>query len=485
MQASETAIKTIKDLLASIEKEIGGPGRPEFRVGQDNIRVLALVIEKDPKNVAKLYDALKDKATAEMALILNGVDATQSQQKIIEKADNIVARYLQDLGLPFYSMETIFVPNKIMPPGFAGLYSNFYRKAIFPESSSGRELLHSTIHELMHRNSANFFSTKRLNEGMTEYLTLKLMMVKEGYADISPETILKYYKTLENPEYLFDVTTIGLLIKKIGEASLLDAYFKDNYALIERRLGASTWREIEKIACESENLMNVKGDQFPQRISEILRHLVSDVLPSLSVSKEEAVRIHAENIKYTPNIPEKTILCHIITDSILPDGQRNILKTLEKDMRDNSYSEKVVSLSNTDPTDFIKEISVLMARERGLYKDYTVKFDIACPSTGLVTAILNSSLGVKALAFEPCKEDAQLEGIIMALRALGSDNLDSLQRAFEFLSGNKMDLTKLGITSIDEFARRIVFILPTAKEIDYEDSRRLNDIIRANIKTAA
>ena len=204
-----------------------------------------------------------------------------------------------------------------------------------------------------------------------------------------------------------------------------------------------------------------------------------------STDKAEAARIHTENLKYTPTIPEKTILCHIITDSILPDGQRNVLQMLEQDMRDNSYAEKVVCLSNTNPADFIKEVRTLMARQRELYKDYTVKFDVACPSTDLVVAILNSGLGVKALAFEPCKEDAQLEGIIMALRALGNDNLDSLQKAFEFLSGNKIDLAKLGITSIDEFVKRVAFILPTAKEINYEDRRRLNDIIRENVKTAA
>ncbi len=116
--------------------------------------------------------------------------------------------------------------------------------------------------------------------------------------------------------------------------------------------------------------------------------------------------------------------------------------------------------------------------------EYSI-YEIRCRSLDLVTTILNSELGLKALAFEPCKADAQLEGIIMALRALDMDSLDSLQRAFEFLSGNKLNLAKLGITSIDEFIKKIAFILPTAKEINYEDRRRLNDIIRENIKTAA
>ncbi len=256
-------------------------------------------------------------------------------------------------------------------------------------------------------------------------------------------------------------------------------------------------KSIEEVRLsEGSNTIYIPGiyniEHFPVVISSLTGE-TSQTFSSAEMQKvkafklaiAEATRIHTENLKYTPAIPEKTILCHIITDSILPDEQRNVLQMLEQDMRDSSYAEKVVRLSNTDPADFIKEVSTLMARQRDLYKDYTVKFDVACPSTDLVTTILNSGLGVKALAFEPCKEDAQLEGIIMALRALGSNNLDSLQRAFEFLSGNKLDLEKLGITSIDEFVKRVAFILPTAKEINYEDRRRLNDIIRENIKTAA
>jgi len=154
-------------------------------------------------------------------------------------------------------------------------------------------------------------------------------------------------------------------------------------------------------------------------------------------------------------------------------------------MRNESYSEKVACLSNANPAEFIKEVNGLMARQRELYKDYTVEFDVACPGTELVEAILKSNLGVKALAFEPCKENAQVEGIILALRALRAGSLNSLRRAFEFLAKRKLSREELLITNIDEFVKRITFILPAARGMNYDDDRRLNDIIRENIRTAA
>lgn len=188
-----------------------------------------------------------------------------------------------------------------------------------------------------------------------------------------------------------------------------------------------------------------------------------------------------------PTIPEKTILCHIIVDSILPEGQRAMLKTLEKNMRDESYSEKVASLTVNKPDKFIDQLRALMAKQRELYKDYTVNFDAACPNTDLVTAILGSNLGIKALAFEPCKEAdaAQVEGIILALRALNSGNIETLREAFKTLAGKELPLELSGISDINELIKRITFILPAAKVIDYSRIRRLNEIIRKNIEAAA
>ena len=118
-----------------------------------------------------------------------------------------------------------------------------------------------------------------------------------------------------------------------------------------------------------------------------------------------------------------------------------------------------------------------------------VQFDVACSDTGLVNAILERQVGIKeALAFEPCKTEfnlVQVEGIILALRALHSGNIEKLKSVFIFLGGNKLSPEQLAITDIDIFIRTVSFILPAAKIEDYNKRRELNDLIATNIKQAA
>ncbi|MFA5499878.1 MAG: hypothetical protein WC404_02235, partial [Candidatus Omnitrophota bacterium] len=212
--------------------------------------------------------------------------------------------------------------------------------------------------------------------------------------------------------------------------------------------------------------------------------------PVFVSSKNEADRIHARNLEYTPAIPQKTILCHIITDSILPDSQRNMLKLLEKNMRSNDYNEKIVSFSASDPENFMDELKALMARQKEEYKDHTVEFDVACPNIDLVRAILKSDLGIRALAFEAQKDAeinalVQLESIMLALRALHSGKIESLRQAFRIVTGTELSSELGNIEDIDTLAISILFILPVSKTIDYNENRRLNDIIRKNIEVAA
>lgn len=212
--------------------------------------------------------------------------------------------------------------------------------------------------------------------------------------------------------------------------------------------------------------------------------------PFFEAAKNESDRIHGKNLEYTPAISQKTILCHIVTDSILPESQRNTLKLLEKNMRKGDYNEKIVSFSVDDPADFIDELKALMARQREEYKDYTVEFDVACPSTDVVRAVLKSDLGVKALAFEAQKDaeinaTIQLESIMLALRAMHSGKIENLRQAFKIVTGADLPQEMGSIEDIDNFAISILFVLPASKVLDYNENRRLNDIIRKNIETAA
>lgn len=234
-------------------------------------------------------------------------------------------------------------------------------------------------------------------------------------------------------------------------------------------------------------------------LSKTVQELAPDGLSersadSIAAARAEADRVHAANLSYTPNIPDKTILCHIVADSILPDAQKGVLNALEIAMREKSYSEKIVALRVDSSKDFIREVMDTIKRVEDYYraeygeeyKNYTFKFDIACPAAdGLVERVRNE-LYIPALAFSRKEGDIiQVEGIMLALRALGSGEIDKLRAAFKFINGEELPPELLKIDDINELARRIIFILPSARAVNYEEIKELNDIIRKNIETAA
>jgi len=220
---------------------------------------------------------------------------------------------------------------------------------------------------------------------------------------------------------------------------------------------------------------------------------------SSSVTTAEAVRIHEEDLKieYMPVIPDKTILCHIVTDSIVPVEQRNILKVkLEQAMdKENRHIERVALLSGAnanDPEAYIRDLESLMQKKSEHYRSmgYTsVRFDVACPSTELVSSILGKNMGVKAIAFEPFKNGefyvVQAEGILLAMRALYSEDIDKLKAAFMTLSKNPLTGEQAAITNIDDFIRAVYFVLPATKIEDSAERRRIHDLIVSNIWQAA
>jgi len=228
-----------------------------------------------------------------------------------------------------------------------------------------------------------------------------------------------------------------------------------------------------------EVILHVFGRNGSRLMAEIEAKLAPDLSPW-----DLTPRLHAENLKFTPTIPGKTIICHIVADSILPAGQRNMLKALEQEMRNKKYSEKVVSLSVKDPgspEDFMKELERIKAREEARYPGYKIRFDVACPGMDLVGRIQAS--GIQALAFskEGDGDIVQVEGIILALRALQTGSIDSLLKAYKFLTGKDL---AAGTHDINELARMILFILPVTK-VDVDQIGKVNRIIEENIKTAA
>ncbi len=244
-------------------------------------------------------------------------------------------------------------------------------------------------------------------------------------------------------------------------------------------------------AVENELNMDARAAEKPDAATAEPAHaaakadLSAEASQGLSAAaKTETTGIHTENLNYTPTIPDKTILCHIVADSILPAGQRNMLKALEQDMRDEKYGEKVVSLSVADsasPEEFMKELERIKAREEARYPGYKVQFDVACPGQGLVEKVQKQ--GMQALAFEKEGDGdiVQVEGVILALRALGTGSINNLLNVYKFLTGREL---APGTNDINELARMMLFVLPVRK-LDANRIGTMNRLIEENIKSAA
>jgi hypothetical protein len=210
------------------------------------------------------------------------------------------------------------------------------------------------------------------------------------------------------------------------------------------------------------------------------------IFVNLGSFEKDAERIHEEDLKLTPTIEDKTMICHIVTDSILPDMQlkEGVLNRLEVKMRDPKFGEKIVALSVKDPNnteEFMAKLSGLKGQIETEYKGYKIQFDVACPKKELVEGI--QKLGMQALAFkrEGEGEIIQIEGIILALRALRAGDIASLLSAYKTITGQDYTTDKI---DINELARMMLFILPVRK-IDVNQLGIINKLIEKNIKEAA
>jgi hypothetical protein len=250
---------------------------------------------------------------------------------------------------------------------------------------------------------------------------------------------------------------------------------------------------------------------------------LQNISANFAAAQAETDRIHNENLhdyrpdKFVPGFTDKTLICHIITDSIVPVEQQQMLKSaVETEMRlraekGEKFQERVVCLSGKnmrDPNEFIEDLQAKIAEKLKEYQalGYTdIRFDVACPDieyddkTTLIGRVLDRGMEIKSndnktrvlkgLAFKPTIEGVdtvtQVEGIIMALRALDTENVDKLKAAFVSLAHRPLSKDELMINDLDTFIRRIPFILPATKMEDLNERKRINDLIATNIKEAA
>lgn len=203
--------------------------------------------------------------------------------------------------------------------------------------------------------------------------------------------------------------------------------------------------------------------------------------------ENEANSIHIENLKFVPDNPEKTLVCHIVTESIVPESQHRMLNSVAEELRKEKYPEKIAVLSadeSISADDFMRKLEEVKGQKwikEYLDKGYTITFDVACHRQDLVQKVQDAGMQALAFSIEGDGGIVQVEGIIMALRALGTRKMDELLKAFRILAGRDASVSAKDVM---ELARRLTFILPL-RRIDTNRIGALNGIIVKNILAAA
>ncbi|MBF0253339.1 MAG: hypothetical protein HQL29_05925 [Candidatus Omnitrophica bacterium] len=294
---------------------------------------------------------------------------------------------------------------------------------------------------------------------------------QRGFKLFSKNTVRAIWKKTKDNSFTFD-TELLLLSKrqKFNIKEIPIAWFDSHDATTFNRMKNMVWSVMALL--EQRKHISNPEDNF-ERVMEI------------------AEIIHEENMKteYVPLLPQKTILCHIISDTIIPH-QSYILGQLEQGMREESFKEKVICLKVKTNRTFAEQVKNRMAEITEYYKseygadfkNYTIKFDIACPDKEKAAEV-REKLGLNALAFTADEKNGvvQVESIILALRALGTGDIEKLIRVYKFLTG---ETPQLITEDINKLAAALIFILPTA-EMQIIEDLKLNGIIKKKIISAA
>lgn len=169
-----------------------------------------------------------------------------------------------------------------------------------------------------------------------------------------------------------------------------------------------------------------------------------------------------------------------------------MVKSIEQKMRGKEYPEKILFMPGVDnetPEGFTARLDKMKSDMRENMKklygeSYNVEFNVACPGSEMVSVV--QANGMRALGFDKkngikTMSVIQVEGIILALRALCTGKAEALVNVYNLLTGEDLEV---GEDDINKLARKLFFTLP-AVEVKGNELKRINDLIEANILNAA
>jgi len=212
----------------------------------------------------------------------------------------------------------------------------------------------------------------------------------------------------------------GFMPSKISEGDC--ACIRSVYVVNNNEIDSQVLIEVTKYLFEKHsNIKTFSGYHFDKEKRWVdIEMNMNTVTKSVINVYHLMEQIHMKNIMFSPIIKKEKMLCHIISDEVIPgESQKKMLQQVEQDMRNSLSQERIVKLEMGLGKSFLESLSLEMEKQRKFYnaKGYTVEFDIAVGDKTKVGMILgDGTIGIdKVLVFESDGGNfIQIEGIIMA-----------------------------------------------------------------------
>ena len=190
------------------------------------------------------------------------LDPTPMQLSAKTNAATATKEYSASIGIPFSEPAVFFIPPENMNrKTTAGFWSEFLGSIFISSKITDSGYLGSIIsHEYFHSNSESRLPYS-LNEGATQYFTIRSLMAQRGIAGNSFMSVMDAAEKIYSQEfgskcpiYHTEVAIIAALADRVGEKAIIDAYFKGQEDPIEKAIGKEKWQQIKELSGNSEHI---------------------------------------------------------------------------------------------------------------------------------------------------------------------------------------------------------------------------------------
>lgn len=290
-----------EQILKLFEKIQRGRSRKIF-VRDATLNLLAYRLTHAQMDLEEMEWRLKEELDEQEKILLlpqyQESDLPDHFKQDIRHLENLLKEYLNDFGISYEGFQAAFPKPTSKAREFSvlrgslGAALSFYNTLVIDWADiSAIENKHMNpsqvlLHEELHRISQGF-ETEFLEEGMTQYLTLKLMMIKAGQNDFSLEAMLHYYLHSEpTAPRLYPTVAMILLREVLGETNLIKAYLTGNADSLDDQDPESLWSQVLATAYqfESEALETVLLDKILKLLPAEVQQNAAQSLARLDLS---------------------------------------------------------------------------------------------------------------------------------------------------------------------------------------------------------